>query len=101
MTLNPQPPKLYILNRYTREYVLDTNADILDDYSNCVLKVPAGSEDAYRADPVWGKFLSIEGFQPGEYADAGISDIDSGATDTSAPEYYNLQGIHVNKNLHR
>ena len=33
-----------------------------------MLKVPAGSEDAYRADPVWGKFKYIEGFQPGKYA---------------------------------
>ena len=46
-----------------------TDVTLLDDYSSCVLKVPAGSEDAYRADPVWGQFKYIKGFEPGEYTD--------------------------------
>ncbi len=88
VVLCPTPPQFYWVGYHK------TDVPILDDYSNCVLKVPAGSEDAYRADPVWGKFLSIEGFQPGEYTE--INNIDSGATGTSTPEYYNLQGIRVN-----
>ena len=67
--------------------VLNTTRSILDDHSTCVLKVPAGSEDAYRADPVWGKFQHIEGFQPGEYA--GVESV--GTTAQSVPEHTSLK----------
>ncbi len=53
---------------YSTTEEICTDITLLDDFSTCVLKVPAGSEDAYRADPVWGRFKHIEGFQPGEYA---------------------------------
>ena len=63
--LSPDPvPFRY----YSEAEEICTDVTILDDFSSCVLKVPAGSEDAYKADPVWGKFKYIEGFQPGEYA---------------------------------
>ena len=63
VSLNARPTLFYLQN------VLVSDVKIIDDYSSCVLKVPAGSEDAYRADPVWGQFKHIEGFQPGEYTD--------------------------------
>ena len=81
VSLNPQPTLLMFQN------VLNTTRSILDDHSTCVLKVPAGSEDAYRADPVWGKFQHIEGFQPGEYA--GVESV--GTTAQSVPEHTSLK----------
>ena len=67
---------------------------IIDDYGQCVLKVPQGSEELYRADPVWGRFERIEGFAPGEYtgiSEAPVAEVEYEAT----PVYYNLQGMQV------
>jgi len=73
------------------------NLSVLDDYSKCVLKVPAGSEDAYRADPTWGKFKHIEGFQPGEYA--GVENVkrddDANANTQVRKLFADGQGIHI------
>ena len=81
VSLNPEPTV------FMYQDFLNTEISILDDHSTCVLKVPAGSEDAYRADPVWGKFQHIEGFQPGEYA--GVESV--GTTAQSAPEHTSLK----------
>ena len=81
VSLSPEPP-LFMYHT-----ILATTYSILDDHSTCVLKVPAGSEDAYRADPVWGKFQHIEGFQPGEYA--GVESV--GTTAQSVPEHTSLK----------
>ena len=67
---------------------------IIDDHSQCVLKVPQGSEELYRADPVWGRFERIEGFAPGEYtgiSEAPVAEVESEVTTV----YYNLQGMSV------
>lgn len=80
VSLNPEPTLFYFQD------VLKTEVKILDDYSSCVLKVPAGSEDAYRADPVWGQFKYIEGFQPGEY-----TDIEGVATDPPSARQSSLK----------
>lgn len=80
VSLNPKPTLFYSQN------AVCTYVKILDDYSSCVLKVPAGSEDAYRADPVWGQFKYIEGFQPGEY-----TDIEGVATDSPSARQSSLK----------
>jgi hypothetical protein len=67
---------------------------IIDDHSQCVLKVPQGSEELYRADPVWGRFERIEGFAPGEYSGIEESPVVP-VEPESAPVYYNLQGMQV------
>lgn len=71
-----------------------TDVSILDDYSSCVLKVPAGSEEAYRTDPVWGQFKIIMGFEPGEYTNIN-SVYQNSNQNTDSIEYYNIQGIKV------
>lgn len=78
VSLTPSPTLFYFQD------VLETDIKIIDDYSSCVLKVPAGSEDAYRADPVWGQFKYIEGFQPGEYTDIEGVATDSPSTQQSS-----------------
>ena len=89
VVLNPTPPFFY---RWIITNVV--TPPIIDDHSQCVLKVPQGSEELYRADPVWGRFERIEGFAPGEYtgiSEAPVTEVESGAV----PVYYNLQGIQV------
>lgn len=83
------PPKFY---QWTEENI--QTPPITDDYSLCVLKVPQGSENLYRADPVWGRFEHIEGFAPGEYSGSGEATIVD-VIPESAPVYYNLQGFRV------
>ncbi|MDE7026183.1 MAG: leucine-rich repeat domain-containing protein [Paramuribaculum sp.] len=64
------------------------------DKPDCVLKVPFGSEELYRADPVWGKFQIITGFEPDEYT--SISSPYAITDNSDAPvEYFNLQGMKV------
>lgn len=76
---------------------LQQDLSVLDDYSKCILKVPAGSEDAYRADPTWGKFKHIEGFQPGEYAgvESAKRDDDENAGTRVRKLFAGGQGIHL------
>ena len=96
VVLSSEPPKFH------RDYYAPTatkrppysEMPIIDDHSQCVLKVPQGSEDLYRADPVWGRFERIEGFAPGEYtgiSEAPVAEVESEVT----PVYYNLQGMQV------
>lgn len=63
------------------------------DNEDCVLKVPAGSENLYRLDPVWGHFKTIEGFEPGEYT--GVYEVAAVETPYEQPVYYNLQGQRI------
>ena len=88
IALSATPAKFYW---HSSEY---NNVRIIDDHSQCVLKVPQGSEDLYRADPIWGRFERIEGFAPGEYtgiSEAPVAEVEYEAT----PVYYNLQGMQV------
>ncbi|MDE7025344.1 MAG: leucine-rich repeat domain-containing protein [Paramuribaculum sp.] len=85
------PPQFYW---YDRPY---TNFCIIDK-PDCVLKVPFGSEELYRADPVWGKFQIIEGFEPDEYT--SIPSPYAITDNSDAPvEYFNLQGMKVTNPL--
>ena len=65
----------------------------MDNMDGCVLKVPAGSEELYRADPVWGRFQTILGFENGDYNLVSINSVE--ADKDATPVYYNLQGIQV------
>lgn len=89
VVMSVAPPKFY---QWTEENI--QTPPITDDYSLCVLKVPQGSENLYRADPVWGRFEHIEGFAPGEYSGSGEATIVD-VIPESAPIYYNLQGFRV------
>ena len=89
IVMSPNPPIFY---KWVVTYLQQPL--IIDDYTQCVLKVPQGSEELYRADPVWGRFERIEGFAPGEYSgieEAPVANVEP----ESAPVYYNLQGMHV------
>ncbi len=74
-SLNPIPPKC-------EDYAFVS-------FDNCALYVPAGSVDAYRNDPIWGKFSSINPINS-----SSIDRIESDSNDIHA-EYYNLQGVKV------
>ncbi len=65
----------------------------MDNMDGCVLKVPAGSEELYRADPVWGRFQTILGFENGDYNLVSINSVET--DENLEPVYYNLQGIQV------
>ena len=65
----------------------------MDNIDECVLKVPAGSEELYRAHPVWGRFQTILGFENGDYNLVSINSVE--ADKDATPVYYNLQGIQV------
>ena len=89
VALGSVPPKFY---RWSQTNIVTPS--VIDDHSQCVLKVPQGSEELYRADPVWGRFERIEGFAPGEYTginEAPVAEVESEVT----PVYYNLQGMQV------
>ena len=80
------PPQFY------RHESLYTAFKIIDN-EDCVLKVPAGSEELYRLDPVWGHFKTIEGFEPGEYT--GVYEVAAVEAPYEQPVYYNLQGQRI------
>ena len=68
VVLSSTPPKLYVMYPEAEGPTLcGAEKSIIDNHSNVTLKVPLGSEDSYRAHPIWGKFPRIEGFTPGEY----------------------------------
>ena len=91
------PPEVTALEGFKDRHVAwgcDVDAfDIVDNMDGCVLKVPAGSEELYRADPVWGRFQTILGFENGDYNLVSINSVK--ADENSEPVYYNLQGIQV------
>ena len=97
VSLAATPPQFYYTTynfSTKKEEERSIEPPIIDDHSQYVLKVPQGSEELYRADPVWGRFERIEGFAPGEYtgiSEAPVTDFESEA----APVYYNLQGMQV------
>ena len=79
--LNPTPP------------TLDKSVFEGVSTSTCVLKVPEGSVDAYKAADQWKEFMNIEGVKISAI-DAATTDADS---DINAPAY-NMQGVKVNSN---
>ena len=91
------PPEITALEGFKDRNVdwgRDVDAfDIVDNMDGCVLKVPAGSEELYRAHPVWGRFQTILGFENGDYDLLSINSVE--ADENAAPVYYNLQGIQV------
>ena len=86
------PPEITGINN-TAKYNDHTGFWITDNMDQCILKVPAGSEQAYRDHPIWGKFKTILGFENGDYT--SISSVPSADSNDAAPVYYNLQGIKV------
>lgn len=95
------PPEFNIPQRFFDGGYVDqptTVFRVIDNCENYTLKVPAGSEELYRAHPVWGLFKHIVGFENGDYTFDAIDspDVDSGTLD-STPRYFNLQGIEVNR----
>ena len=73
--------------------------EIMDNIDDCVLKVPAGSEELYRADPVWGKFKTIYGFENGDYTSIVMPEVAASEAE-AAPVYHNLQGMKVERPEH-
>ena len=60
-----------------------------DMYSWCTLYVPDGSEEAYKSDSIWQKFLHIETFDV-----TAVNNIlpDTQVTDPAPEIYYDIQG---------
>lgn len=99
--LGSTPPEFNIPQRFFDGGYVDqptTVFRIIDNCENCTLKVPAGSEELYRAHPVWGLFKHIVAFENGDYTFDSIdsSEVDSETPD-STPRYFNLQGIEVSR----
>lgn len=86
------PPGFYKFGNFQYEQYYIYYATITDN-EDCVLKVPAGSEELYRLDPVWGHFKTIEGFEPGEYT--GVYEVAAVGAPCEQPVYYNLQGQRI------
>lgn len=74
--------------------------EFMDNIDQCVLKVPVGSEELYRADPVWGKFKTIYGFENGDYTSIVLPEMAEASEDESTPVYHNLQGMRVEHPVH-
>lgn len=92
------PPDIVIKSDFY-EYIdyrgTSNEFEFMDNRDDCVLKVPAGSEDLYRAAPVWGRFKTIMGFENGDYTSVVMPEIIM-AGDEEMPVYHNMQGIRVN-----
>ena len=60
-----------------------------DRYTKCTLYVPEGSEEAYKSDSIWQKFLHIETFDV-----TAVNNIlpDTQVTDPAPEIYYDIQG---------
>ncbi len=90
------PPEItnmdYIM-KFLKEFDVSDKFRVTDNVEECVLKVPAGSEELYRAHSVWGDFKTIYGFENGDYTSIAVPEMTDAAF--RAPEYYNLQGIRV------
>ena len=89
---NTTPPGFYEFGNIQYDSSYMDYATVTDN-EDCVLKVPAGSEDLYRLDPVWGHFKTIEGFEPGEYT--GVYEVAATETPCEQPVYYKLQGQRI------
>lgn len=90
--LGSVPPELTGIDE-TAKYDNHTGFWITDNMDQCLLKVPAGSEQAYRNHPIWGKFKTICGFENGDYT--SISTVPAAEPTDATPVYYNLQGMKV------
>ncbi len=89
----PQVTNMDEIKKYLEDFNVADEFKITDN-DECVLKVPAGSEELYRADPLWGKFKTITGFSDGEYG--GIDELPyaDNCADGVA-EYFDLLGRKV------
>lgn len=84
---NPEPPVCTIKDDgYSGVHTPFTGGPL----ANCVLRVPRGSELAYKEAPVWKDFGIIE-----EYAGVDDTVADSIIDDEEPVEWYNLQGQRV------
>lgn len=95
--LGTTPPRINIPQDFLNgEYYGQTSTQlyVTDNMDECVLKVPAGSEALYRADPIWGLFKNIYGFSGSDYTSIMTPEIECGENDTPVT-YYNLQGMQV------
>lgn len=95
--LGATPPEFNIPQRFFEEGYVNQPTKvfrIIDNCENCILKVPAGSEELYRAHPVWGLFKQIVGFENGNYNAIDPPDIDTENTQ-ECTRYFNLNGIEV------
>ena len=81
-------------NKYTGYWGDTGQFEFMDNIDDCVLKVPAGSEELYRADPVWGKFKTIYGFENGDYTSIVMPEVAASEAE-AVPVYHNLQGMKV------
>lgn len=90
-TVPPEITNLELIDSYTFSEATEFN--ITDNNDQCVLKVPAGSEDLYKMHPIWGKFRNICGFEGGDYTSVVAPEGES--VDNGLPVYYNLQGMEV------
>ena len=90
-TVPPEITNLELIGSYTFSEATEFN--ITDNNDQCVLKVPAGSEDLYKMHPIWGKFRNICGFEGGDYTSVVAPEVES--VDNGLPVYYNLQGMEV------
>ncbi len=89
----PEITGLEIWGQHPDREIASDKFRVTDNVEECVLKVPAGSEELYRAHSVWGDFKTIYGFENGDYTSIAVPEMTDAAF--CAPEYYNLQGIRV------
>ena len=97
VSLGETPPQIIAGSDYSgyKDYRGETGEfEFMDNIDDCVLKVPAGSEELYRADPVWGKFKTIYGFENGDYTSIVMPEVAAPETE-AVPVYHNLQGMRV------
>ena len=102
VSLGEIPPRVNIISDFSNRIGYEGTSgefEFMDNIDDCVLKVPAGSEELYRADPVWGKFKTIYGFENGDYTSIVMPEV--AAPDAEAvPVYHNLQGMRVERPEH-
>ncbi len=95
--LGAKPPHINITVDFSEDRGYEGTSgefEFVDNIDDCVLKVPAGSEELYRADPVWGKFKTIYGFENGDYTSIVMPEVAAPEAE-STPVYHNLQGMSV------
>lgn len=88
---NVVPPVVYSYNG-AAEFGGLTGAEGSVDKEACVLYVPEGAADAYRADPGWSAFTHIVEY---DFASEAVIEADSLADENCQVEYYDLNGRRV------
>ena len=97
VSLGETPPQMNVGSNYFNKGFYEGTSgefEFMDNIDDCVLKVPAGSEELYRADPVWGKFKTIYGFENGDYTSIIMPEVAAPEAE-AVPVYHNLQGMRV------